>query len=564
MSIRNDEGISKLLDLADDKFNENLDSQLKYWKQQLADAVALVFEEQQLTYRELNRRANQLAHYLKTLGVGPEVLVGICVERSLEMVVGMLGIIKAGGAYVPLEPRLPQERHFLSQKLPDYMIPSAFAILDTLPLTPNGKVDRRAIASVAWQPSPDTNSLTVGDRFVAPTTPTQEVLAAIWSKVLGLDKVGIHDNFFDLGGHSLLATQVISSCYQTFGVKLSLRQLFATPTVAGLAVAITNAQMSGSGLSDYQIIPQRVNQESAPLSFAQQRLWFLEQLEPNRSDYHICQAVRLSGALNVTALQLALDAIVAHHEVLRTNFIYEDGNPIQVISAPRPVELASVDLQEYPPTQQQTEVQTRLQHSRQRPFNLSEDLMLRGSLLQMGPQEHILLLVMHHIASDGWSRGIILQQLNSLYKAFCHGQPNPLPKMPIQYADFAVWQRQWLQGVGADPCSPQKTQLDYWKQQLAGANPVLELPTDYPRPPVQTYSGASQSIVLNQSLTTALKVLSRQEQVTLNFFSHAKTQRRKDEVFSAAASGDLNCRRQEEHKEKKSYHYISIVGFKGV
>ena len=407
-----------------------------------------------------------------------------------------------------LTPTINDLRHFLSQKLPDYMIPSAFAILDTLPLTPNGKVDRRAL------PIPDTNSLTVGDRFVAPTTPTQEVLAAIWSQVLGLDKVGIHDNFFELGGHSLLATQIISSCYQTFCVKLSLRQLFATPTVAGLAVAITNAQMSGSGLSDYQIIPQ-TNQQSALLSFAQQRLWFLEQLEPNRSDYHICQAVRLSGALNVTALQLALDAIVAHHEVLRTNFIYEDGNPIQVIGTPRPVELASVDLQEYPPTQQQTEIQRRLQHSRQRPFNLSEDLMLRGSLLQIGPQEHILLLVMHHIASDGWSRGILLQQLNSLYKAFCHGQPNPLPKMPIQYADFAVWQRQWLQGVGADPCSPQKTQLDYWKQQLAGANPVLELPTDYPRPPVQTYSGASQSIVLNQSLTTALKVLSRREQVTL-------------------------------------------------
>ncbi|MBW4499701.1 MAG: amino acid adenylation domain-containing protein [Scytonema hyalinum WJT4-NPBG1] len=258
-----------------------------------------------------------------------------------------------------------------------------------------------------------------------------------------------------------------------------------------------------------QTIPKRTNESTALLSFAQQRLWFLEQLEPNSPLYHIAEVLRLQGDLNVNVLQQSLDGIVAHHEVLRTNFIAQDGDPVQVISEPRSVELKVIDLTGYPPTERSTQVQQLLQNESQRPFDLTSDLMFRACLVQLEPQEHILVLVMHHIASDGWSRSILFEQLTTLYQAFKEGLPNPLPKLPIQYADYAVWQRQWLSGEVLE------NQLNYWKQQLKGATPVLELPTDRQRPPVQTYRGAKHFVVLPQSLSQALSTLSRQEGVTL-------------------------------------------------
>ncbi|GAX42390.1 amino acid adenylation domain-containing protein [Tolypothrix sp. NIES-4075] len=394
-------------------------------------------------------------------------------------------------------------RNFLKVKLPTHMVPSAFVILDALPLTPNGKIDRRAL------PAPDRNSLIKEDNFVPPRTATEKACSDIWCQILGLKRIGIHDNFFDLGGHSLLVSQVLGYCWQEFSVELAVRQFFQAPTVADLATVIEQYQNQGINVSNYKIIPQRINQKSVPLSFAQQRLWFLEQLEPRNANYHICEVVRINGSLSVTALQQSLDAIVACHEVLRTNFILEDGSPVQVINAAQVVELTFVDLQDYLPTERQTQVQRHLQQESQRPFNFSKDLMLRGCLLQIAPQEHILLLVMHHIASDGWSIGVLWNQLKEFYTAFLNGEPIPLPTIPIQYADFAVWQRQWLSGQELE------NQLNYWKQQLADANPVLELATDYPRPPVQTYRNASQSLVLNQDLTVALRAISRQEGVTL-------------------------------------------------
>jgi len=394
-------------------------------------------------------------------------------------------------------------RSFLKAKLSNYMIPSQFVILDALPLTPNSKLDWRAL------PTPNTNNFAEEANCVAPRTSTEAVLANIWSKVLGLDRVSIHDNFFDLGGHSLLVTRVIAYSWEAFSVELSLRQFFTTPTIAGLSEAIDQSQNKKSDLSNSQIIPQRDNRELFPLSFTQQRLWFLEQLEPNRANYHICIAVRLTGPLNIAALQLAVDAIVARHEILRTNFICKDGNPTQVINPPRAAKLALVDLQGHPLIERETEIERRLQQERQRSFNLAQDLMLRGCLLQVAPQEHMLLLVIHHIACDGWSLNIFCQELNFLYTAFCNGLAPSLPALPIQYGDFSEWQRQQLSGQNLE------NQLKYWKQQLADADHVLELPTDYFRPLVQTYSGASQSLVLNQSLTTSLKLLSRQQESTL-------------------------------------------------
>ncbi|ARV57485.1 non-ribosomal peptide synthetase [Nostocales cyanobacterium HT-58-2] len=258
-----------------------------------------------------------------------------------------------------------------------------------------------------------------------------------------------------------------------------------------------------------QTIPKRTESSSAHLSFAQQRLWFLEQLEPGSPLYHISEVLQLQGNLRIDVLQQSLDAIVAHHEVLRTNFIAQDGEPVQVINEPRSVELKVIDLKDCAIAQRSNQVQQLLQNEAQRPFNLTSDLMLRACLLQLEPQEYILVLVMHHIASDAWSRGILFEQLTTLYQAFIDGKPNPLPKLPIQYADYAVWQREWFSGDVLEK------QLNYWKQQLADANPVLELPTDRPRPPVQTYRGAKHFFVLPQNLSQALYVLSRQEGVTL-------------------------------------------------
>ena len=256
-------------------------------------------------------------------------------------------------------------------------------------------------------------------------------------------------------------------------------------------------------------ISKRTKTEPVPLSFAQQRLWFLAQLETNNSAYHITKTLQLQGDLNVAVVQQSLDAIVAHHEALRTNFLAPDGKGVQVISEPRSVELQVIDLKDCPPSQRTTQIQQLLQDEAQRPFNLTSDLMLRGSLLVLSPQEHILLLVMHHIAADRWSMSILFEQLATLYQAFLNAKPNPLPEQPIQYADFAVWQRQWLSGEVLEK------QLKYWKQQLVGANPVLELPADRPRPPVQTYQGAKQSFIIPESLSQALSTLSQQEGVTL-------------------------------------------------
>ncbi|MEH2247202.1 amino acid adenylation domain-containing protein [Nostoc sp.] len=403
-------------------------------------------------------------------------------------------------AYVVASPeQIPSQvelRHFLQGQLPEYMVPGFFVFLDTLPLNANGKIDRRAL------PAPDTFTLRLSTNFVPPQNSTEEVLATIWAKVLRLKQVGIHDNFFELGGHSLLATQVMSRVRQAFRIEIPLQLLFENPTIATLAEAFAQNQTQENAPQN-QTIPQIANRESAPLSFAQQRVWFLQQLQPNSRAYILSNTQRLTGKLNASGLQQSLDAIVVHHEALRTNFITSlDGSPIQVIGTPRPVELKIIKVA---PAQ----VESLLNKEAQRLFNLESDLMLRATLLQLDEQEHILLLVMHHIASDGWSIGILWQQLTDLYQAFLSGKPSPLAKLPIQYADFAVWQHQWLSSEVLS------CQINYWKTQLAGANTVLELPTDRPRPPVQTYQGAVQSLLLPQTLSASLKELSHQQGVTL-------------------------------------------------
>ena len=266
----------------------------------------------------------------------------------------------------------------------------------------------------------------------------------------------------------------------------------------------------GEGIeSTLAAIPTISRAQDLPLSFAQQRLWFLDRIEPNSSSYNIPEAVELVGSLNVQILQQALDAIVTHHEVIRTNYLTVNDNPIQVINPPAPIQLEIVDLQQVPVTQQQTQVQAYLHHSSRKPFDLATDLMLRCSLVQLAPNQHIFLATMHHIASDAWSMGLFWQQLGQVYNALCTHKTNPLPPLQIQYADYAVWQREWLSGKVI------VQQLDYWKQQLTDVNPILELPMDYPRPPIQTYAGQITSLDLSPQLTADLKALCRQESATL-------------------------------------------------
>ena len=391
-------------------------------------------------------------------------------------------------------------RGFLKDKLPEHMVPAVFVLLDAFPLTANGKVNRQAL------PTPDDRRPELDQVFVACRTPTEELLAAIWSQVLGVERVGIYDNFFQLGGHSLLATQVVSRIREAFQVEMPLRRLFEAPTVVGLAESIDVGR--GAGLLASPIVPVPRDGE-LPLSFAQQRLWFIDQLEPGGSVYNFPAAVRLKGPLNVAALKHSLHEIVKRHEALRTTFAIVDGRPVQVIAPLLTLPLPIVDLRYLPETEREAEVQRRATNEAQRPFDLAEGPLVRTTVLRLDENEHVGLLTMHHIVSDGWSTGILIREMAVLYDAFCSDRPASLPQLPIQYADFAHWQRDWLQGEVLE------TQLGYWKRQLLGAPPLLELPADHPRPAVQTFHGAHQSILLPKTVGDGLKALSRQEGATL-------------------------------------------------
>ena len=393
-------------------------------------------------------------------------------------------------------------RHFLKQKLPDYMLPGAFVLLEALPLTPNGKVDRRALPTPEILPEID-------DNFTAPRSPIEEILAAIWASVLGIKQVSINHNFFELGGHSLLATQVISRVREAFGVELPLHTLFEEPTVAGLAYSVETASRAKKGSLQALPICPISREGDLPLSFAQQRLWFLDQLMSGTPLYNIPNAIRLKGSLNVRPLEQSLSEIVRRHEALRTTFSAVNGQPIQVIHPAVTLLLPIADLREVPETQREVEAQRLATEEAQRPFDLVNEQLFRVKLLHLAEEEHLLLLTMHHIVSDGWSLGVFMRELTALYEAFSTEKSSSLPELPIQYADFAVWQNEWLVGEVLE------VQLNYWKRHLGGQLPVLDLPTDRPRPPVQTYRGARQSLELPYKSTDALKALSQQEGVTL-------------------------------------------------
>ena len=393
-------------------------------------------------------------------------------------------------------------RAFLRERLPDYMIPSAFVVLDELPLTSNGKVDRRAL------PAPGQERDENESEYVAPRTPVEEIVAGICASVLNLDRVGVTDNFFELGGHSLLAAQVISRVRETFRVELSLRKLFLMPTAEGLAQNVEEALRAGEGVT-VERIPRAPREGDMPLSFSQQRLWFLDQLEPGSPIYNITAAVELRGALDLDALRAALGEIVHRHEVLRTTFADVGGRPVQRIHATMPLALTFEDVSGEPEPGRAETVRRLTREEAERPFDLAAGPLLRVRVVRTGEGEHVALLTMHHIISDGWSTGVLIGELAALYNAFTTGGESPLAEPGLQYADFAAWQRAWLQGETLE------TQVGYWRKQLAGAPPLLELPTDFPRPAAQTYRGAVEHYVLGEALTGRLRALSRREGATM-------------------------------------------------
>ncbi|MFZ6030187.1 MAG: amino acid adenylation domain-containing protein [Chloroflexota bacterium] len=392
-------------------------------------------------------------------------------------------------------------RHFLKERLPEHMLPARFIFLDELPLTPSGKADRKAL------PVPDQTALISEAAFVPPRNPTEAALVKIWQEVLGLARVGVRDNFFDLGGHSLLATQVLSRLRQAFQIEMPLRVLFEAPTLEDLAGQVERSQATHPSAGGPALVPVS-RQDALPLSFSQQRLWFLAQLEPDSPAYNVPAAIRLRGRLDQQAFERSLNAVLLRHETLRTTFTLAEGQPVQVIAPFTPLIPAQIDLEKLPADEQGKQVEALALAEAQKPFDLATGPLLRVSLLRLSENDHVLLVTMHHIISDGWSIGVFVQEFSTRYRAFVEGREASLPALPLQYADYAAWQRKWLQGPVLEE------QLNYWKEKLAGAPQALDLPVDRPRPAMQRFHGARYGQVFPAGLVQALDSLARQEEAT--------------------------------------------------
>ncbi|CAJ4141678.1 non-ribosomal peptide synthetase [Burkholderia pseudomallei] len=381
-----------------------------------------------------------------------------------------------------------------AQHLPSYMVPSAYVRLDAWPLTPNGKLDRRAL------PAPADDAYARAE-YEAPQGAKEEALAAIWRELLHVERVSRHDNFFELGGHSLLAVQLVSRLRQALSVEVALSTVFDAPVLSALA-----ERLEAENTAVLPPIPLAPRDGRIALSLAQQRLWFLTQLEGVSEAYHMSGAVRLDGPLNREVLQRALNRIVMRHEALRTCFAREEGEPIQVIQPHADLTVSYHDLREAEQSEQRAKDLSQAHASA--PFDLSRDLPVRVLLLQLADEAHVVQVVMHHIASDGWSVGVFLQELSALYGSFIAEQGDPLAPLPLQYADYAAWQRRWLASGQLEK------QGAFWQTNLSGAPTLLELPTDRPRPPKQSHAGASVEVKLGAALSERVKRLSQRHGVT--------------------------------------------------
>ncbi len=429
-------------------------------------------------------------------------------------------------AYIVADPApsTARLRAFLRERLPEHMVPSHFVTLDALPLTPNGKVDRGAL------PPPDGRRPAAGATYVAPRTPVETLLAGLWEAVLGVDRVGVEDHFFELGGHSLLAARVVARARAALGVELPLRALFEEPTVAGLARVVERAQAAamGSGADEHLLadleqlseeeaelllaaagggtelsVVERTPGQDGPLSFAQQRMWFYSRLEPTSSIYNQVRTTRWRGPLDVAVLARTLTEITDRHEVLRSRFVLADSGPVQKVSPLRPVTLTVEAVRSEEAAKDWIGTEGR------RPFDLASEPPLRALLVRLAPDDHVLALVIHHIAFDRWSSAVLLEEMLTLYRAFATGSASPLPAPTLQYRDFARWQRERVGSGALDP------ELAYWKERLRGVPALLDLATDRPRPEVPSHAGDTVELPLPASLTARLETLSRAEGASL-------------------------------------------------
>ncbi|WNG47516.1 amino acid adenylation domain-containing protein [Archangium minus] len=392
-------------------------------------------------------------------------------------------------------------RAHLAQHLPEYMVPSAFLFLESLPLSSNGKVDRKAL------PPPSDAPLS-SSAYAPPRTRTEELLCGLFARLLRLERVGIHDDFFSLGGHSLLAARLVAQVREVLGLELPLRSLFEATTASRLAERLDTLKASSQGTSSAPPLRPAPRDGALPLSFSQQRLWFLDQWQPLSSVYNVPAALRLVGPLDVSAFQRSFDELLRRHESLRTTFQATVEEPLQVIHSPGPMPLPVIDLRSLPESEREHEARRLANEEAWRPFDLAAGPVIRVTLLRMGEQEHVLVVVMHHIVSDDRSIEVLLREVAALYDAFHRGEPSPLPPLPVQYADYALWQRTWLQDKELE------SRVGWWRQQLEGMPHALELPTDRPRPAHQSYRGAVWETRLPRALSDALRTFHRREGVT--------------------------------------------------
>ncbi len=390
-------------------------------------------------------------------------------------------------------------RRFVGQRLPEYAIPSGLIGVESLPLTASGKVDRQALAARAAV-------VEVAAEYVAPRTMVEELLCEIWSGVLGLERVGINDDFLELGGHSLFAIRLLARIREAFKIELDLRSLFESPTVAILATAI------GGRLhrSNSPLLPltRSLQRTEVPLSLAQQRLWILDQLEPNSPVHNITIAAKVLGQLNVAALENSFNQVVSRHEVLRSNVQLKDGSPVQVTSPQARIDLQAIELNEVAEAERELAAKRFAREEGLRPFDLSKDVLLRVHLFKLLEDEYILVVTTHHIISDGRSLEILVREVVTLYDHFVNGTLLDLPDLPVQYSDYSLWQREWLQGERLE------RQLAYWKKQLANAPKELAFPLDRRRPAMQTFKGSRKTTDIPASVHQAVKILVRDERMT--------------------------------------------------
>ncbi|MCD6377048.1 MAG: amino acid adenylation domain-containing protein, partial [Caldisericaceae bacterium] len=389
----------------------------------------------------------------------------------------------------------------LKQQLPDYMVPTAFVHLDQFPLTPNGKINRRAL------PKPDEQQIRTQVK-TAPRTPVEELLAAIWADILKIDNIGANDNFFDLGGHSLSATQLVSRIRNAFDVEIPIKTIFEFPILEELALQIEALKLQDETIQAPPIEPVSRKQD-LPLSFSQQRLWFLDKLASGSANYNIPTAIRLKGRLNIQVLERCIQTLIKRHETLRTTFNEKDGEPVQVILPSLDFKLPVEDFSSFPTEDALEKAHQLAAQDAANPFDLANGPLFRIHLIKLAKDDYVVLFNLHHTITDGWSMGILVREVAHLYQALSKNQPSPLPELKIQYADYAVWQRKWLKGTTL------QKHLDFWKKFLGVHPPALELPTDFPRPAMQTFNGRTIKEVLPKDLSQQIIQFSRKEGVTL-------------------------------------------------